>query len=94
MGRKFALCLNSKKPQGMKIEALVIPVSDVDRAWHRLPRHSDDSGLQSGIPGNGKPFPDGAQLAKIHWNPSGTQHDVDLMVKDSKRFAVQAQHRR
>src|SRR5438552_19067173 len=24
---------------------------------------------QSGIPGNGKPFPDGSQMAKIHWNP-------------------------
>ena len=23
----------------------------------------------TGIPGNGKPFPDGAKLAKIHWNP-------------------------
>jgi len=53
---------------------------------------------QAGIPGNGKPFPDGAKLAKIHWNPKkmdtfptatvpGTQHDVDFMVKDSKRFA-------
>ena len=54
--------------------------------------------FQSGIPGNGKPFPDGAKMAKIHWNPKkmetftaatvpGTQHDVDFMVKDSKRFA-------
>jgi hypothetical protein len=53
---------------------------------------------QSGIPGNGKPFPDGAKMAKIHWNPKkheafpGTTvpaslHDVDFMVKDSKRFA-------
>jgi hypothetical protein len=52
----------------------------------------------AGIPGNGKPFPNGAKLAKIHWNPQkmatfpaatvpGTQHDVDFMVKDSKRFA-------
>jgi hypothetical protein len=51
-----------------------------------------------GVPGNGKPFPDGAKMAKIHWNPKkmetfpsatvpGTQHDVDFMVKDSKRFA-------
>ncbi len=51
-----------------------------------------------GVPGNGKPFPDGARLAKIHWNPKkmetfpaatvpGTQHDVNFMVKDSKRFA-------
>jgi hypothetical protein len=52
----------------------------------------------TGIPGNGKPFPDGAKMAKIHWTPKkletfpmatvpGTQHDVDFMVKDSKRFA-------
>jgi hypothetical protein len=51
----------------------------------------------AGIPGNGKPFPDGSKMAKIHWNPKkmetfpaatvpGTQHDVDFMVKDSKRF--------
>ena len=54
---------------------------------------------QAGIPGNGKPFPDGAKMAKIHWNPKksetapapttvpDTLHDVDFMVKDSKRFA-------
>src|SRR5271170_3086495 len=23
----------------------------------------------AGAPGNGKPFPDGAKMAKIHWNP-------------------------
>jgi Cytochrome P460 len=53
---------------------------------------------RAGVPGNDKPFPDGAKMAKIHWNPKkmeafptamvpGTQHDVDFMVKDSKRFA-------
>ena len=54
---------------------------------------------KSGIPGNGKPFPDGAKMAKIHWNPKtnaaypgqplvpNTLHDIDFMVKDSKRFA-------
>jgi hypothetical protein len=53
---------------------------------------------QAGIPDNGKPFPDGAMMAKIHWVPKkseyfpettipGPQHDVDFMVKDSKRFA-------
>lgn len=53
---------------------------------------------QAGIPGNGKPFPDGARMAKIHWTqkkletfPAATvpaaQHDVDFMVKDSKRFS-------
>jgi hypothetical protein len=28
---------------------------------------------QSGIPGNGKPFPDGSKMAKIHWNPKKTR---------------------
>lgn len=54
---------------------------------------------KSGAPGNGKSFPDGARMAKIHWNPKkaeampgqptvpGTLHDIDFMVKDSKRFA-------
>jgi len=54
---------------------------------------------RQGVPGNGKPFPDGAMMAKIHWIPKkqeaypgqptvpGTQHDADFMVKDSKRFA-------
>ena len=54
---------------------------------------------KQGVPGNGKPFPDGAKMAKIHWNPKkqetypgqptvpGTQHDVDFMVKDNTRFA-------
>jgi hypothetical protein len=54
---------------------------------------------KAGIPANGKPFPDGARMAKIHWNPKkneiapgqptvpGSLHDVDFMVKDSKRFA-------
>jgi len=52
---------------------------------------------RAGVPGNGKPFPDGSKMAKIHWNPKksatfpaatvpGTLHDVDFMVKDSKRF--------
>ena len=24
---------------------------------------------RAGVPGNGKPFPDGSKMAKIHWNP-------------------------
>ncbi len=24
---------------------------------------------KKGVPGNGQPFPDGAKMAKIHWNP-------------------------
>ncbi len=54
---------------------------------------------KAGIPGNGKPFPDGAKMAKVHWNARvnegepgaptvpGPQHDVDFMLKDSRRFA-------
>jgi hypothetical protein len=54
---------------------------------------------KAGIPDNGKPFPDGARMAKVHWDAikaemypgpptvPGTLHDVDFMVKDSKRFA-------
>jgi hypothetical protein len=53
---------------------------------------------RAGIPGNGKPFPDGSRIAKIHWNPKksadapaptsvpGTLHDVDFIARDSKRF--------
>ena len=54
---------------------------------------------KAGAPGNGKPFPDGVKMAKIHWNAKkneaqpgqplvpGTLHDIDFMVKDSKRFS-------
>src|SRR6187431_3516041 len=51
-------------------------------SWHVV-SISEDGGLiaailanpvmidayQKGIPGNGKPVPDGARMAKIHWNP-------------------------
>ncbi len=54
---------------------------------------------RAGIPGNGKHFPDGVKMAKIHWNakksadaPSPTTvpdtlHDIDFMARDSKRFS-------
>jgi len=60
---------------------------------------SVDRGLQAGISGNGRPFPDGARMAKIPLEcekersaPSRprcrtTLHDIDFMVKDSRRFA-------
>ena len=52
----------------------------------------------TGIPDNGQPVPDGAKMAKIHWNLKkseffpdtfipAAQRDADFMVKDSKRFA-------
>lgn len=55
--------------------------------------------FKAGIPANGKVFPDGAKMAKVHWTAKvdstepgaptvpGPQHDVDFMLKDSKRFA-------
>lgn len=54
---------------------------------------------KDGFPGNGKPVPDGAKMAKIHWTtkksaeaPSPTTvpdilHDIDFMAKDGQRFA-------
>ena len=53
---------------------------------------------RAGVPGSGTHFPDGAKMAKIHWKAQmsaeapapttvpGALHDVDLMVRDSKRF--------
>jgi hypothetical protein len=53
---------------------------------------------QAGFPENGKPVPDGAKMAKVHWAPKpnaffpeasvpGKLINVDFMVKDSQRFA-------
>ena len=53
---------------------------------------------KAGIPANGKPFPDGAKMAKIHWTRKlgepfhkatvpGQLVNVGFMVKDAKRFA-------
>jgi hypothetical protein len=53
---------------------------------------------KEGIPGNGKPFPDGSKIVKIEWsqkeNPESpyfvmvpdTLKSVSFIVKDSKRF--------
>jgi Cytochrome P460 len=58
---------------------------------------------KSGVPGNGKPFPDGSKIAKIEWRPkkitdppfsaatpdtvTGDLYGVEFIEKDSKRFA-------
>ncbi len=54
---------------------------------------------QAGIPGNGKPFPDGSKNAKIQWRVKksaeapvptmvpDTLTDVAFMAKDGKRFS-------
>jgi hypothetical protein len=57
---------------------------------------------REGVPGNGKPFPDGSRIAKIEWKPKkitdapfsantpdtvpDTLKEVELILKDSKRF--------
>ena len=54
--------------------------------------------FKEGVPGNGKPFPDGSKMAKLQWKPKKSteaQFAVDVpdtfsqnfvMEKDSKRF--------
>jgi len=53
---------------------------------------------EAGFPANGKPVPDGAKMAKVHWTQKpneffktatvpGTLVNVDFMAKDSTRFA-------
>jgi hypothetical protein len=53
---------------------------------------------RDGVPGNGKPFPEGSKIAKIEWKPKNSTEspfavripaslqDVFLIEKDSKRF--------
>jgi len=57
---------------------------------------------QEGVPGNGKPFPDGSKIVKLEWQPKkitdppfsagtpdtvpGELEQVEFIVKDSKRF--------
>ena len=53
---------------------------------------------QAGVPGNGKPFPDGSKIVKLQWKPKkSTEAPFDVNVpdtftqafvieKDSKRF--------
>ena len=53
---------------------------------------------RAGVPGNGKPFPDGSKIAKIEWKPKknteapfsvripDTLQDVFLIEKNTKNF--------
>jgi len=55
--------------------------------------------FKAGIPGNGKPFPEGSKIAKVQWKPKksteapfvvdvpDTLADLFFMEKDSKRFS-------
>jgi hypothetical protein len=58
---------------------------------------------KEGVPGNGKPFPEGSKIAKIEWRPKkvtdppfsasiadtvpGDLTEVEFIEKDSKRFS-------
>lgn len=58
---------------------------------------------EEGIPGNGKPFPDGSKIVKLEWRPkkitdppfsastpdtvAGDLVEVEFIVKDSKKFS-------
>jgi hypothetical protein len=58
---------------------------------------------EEGVPGNGKPFPDGSKIVKLEWRPKkitdapfsastpdtvpGDLAQVEFIVKDSKRFS-------
>lgn len=78
----------------------VISVSQNDTAMSVIVGNPEMiNAFKAGIPANGKPVPDGAKMAKIHWIPKkselfpsatvpGVQRDVDFMVKDSKRFGA------
>jgi hypothetical protein len=69
-----------------RVMAVILGNPEMIKAYH------------DGAPGNGKAFPDGAKMAKVHWTPKSSEFfpeasvpgklvNVDFMVKDSKRFA-------
>jgi len=77
----------------------VVSVSKTDEAFAAiLANPVMINAYLSGVPGNGKPFPDGSKIAKIHWKPKksaeapapttvpDTLQNVDFIEKDSKRF--------
>lgn len=77
----------------------VISMSQTDRAMAVIVGNpAMINAYKAGIPANGQPFPNGAKMAKIHYDPTknetapgqpmvpGKQLDIDFMVKDSKRF--------
>jgi hypothetical protein len=59
---------------------------------------------QDGVPGNGKPFPEGSKIVKLEWKPktitslpfsvktpdtvAGDLDEVEFIMKDSKRFST------
>ena len=45
---------------------------------------------RTGVPGNGQPFPDGAKMAKIHWNPKSDlldrRHVLSFTVESIREY--------
>jgi len=41
---------------------------------------------KAGIPGNGKPFPDGAKMAKVHWNAK--KNEAFQEVRGQRRLGI------
>ncbi|HTI87428.1 MAG TPA: cytochrome P460 family protein [Alphaproteobacteria bacterium] len=78
---------------------LAVAVSQTDEAITMIVANpAMIEAYRAGVPNNGKPFPDGSKIAKIHWTqkksaeaPAPTTvpdklHDVDFIERDSKRF--------
>jgi hypothetical protein len=69
-----------------------------DRLKAILANQTMIAAYKAGIPGNGKPFPDGSKIAKVQWKPKksteapfvvnvpDTLADLFFIEKDSKRF--------
>ena len=78
----------------------LVPVSKTEHAFAIiLANPVMTEAYRSGIPGNGKPFPGGSKITKLHYQPAksadapdpttevpGTLLNVDFIEKDSKRF--------
>jgi hypothetical protein len=88
-----------KVPGGLSFSEVISLSHNGDKLAAILGNPAMIRAFKAGIPGNGKPFPDGAKMAKIHWTATsktnypgapqvaGPLHDIDFMVKDSQRFA-------
>jgi Cytochrome P460 len=99
---KYALALPNGLPfsdfKGYEDWQLISSAKTDDRMKVILGNPTIIAAFKSGIPGNGKPFPEGSKIAKIQWKPKksteapfavdvpGTLADLFFMEKDSKKF--------
>jgi len=83
--------------RGYETWQVVAPSYDNDHLKSIVANSVMINAYKSGIPGNGKPFPDGSIIVKISWTkrkvavyPLATEPDtlttIQMIVKDSKRF--------